>query len=276
MTFAIIAMATILPAACASVRSAASAGEKMLRIDGLRVSDGGSGGVPVVFHHGLGSDLEAWRGQLDHLRASRRAIAFDARGHGESDAAPDGTYTIGALAEDLDRVVVALGLAKFWLVGHSMAGAVLSAYAGKHPEKLAGLIYVDAVGDITLASTDLRTYFHKHDADMTPERLQSDYREMLGPRAKPETRRRVLAAARRMKLPAFAALRASMAEAPAAQLVARFSGPKYAVEEATGGMLSLAASKLPGVRRITVSDVSHWLMLDDPEALDAVLDQVLK
>src|SRR6266542_3653455 len=76
----------------------------------LRVSDGGAGGVPVVFVHGLGADLETWRAQLEHVRAARRAIAYDQRGHGESDRARDGVYTIAALADDLDHVARALAL----------------------------------------------------------------------------------------------------------------------------------------------------------------------
>ena len=42
----------------------------------LRFEDGGphDGPAPVVLHHGLGADLEVWRGQLAHLRKARRAI----------------------------------------------------------------------------------------------------------------------------------------------------------------------------------------------------------
>jgi len=175
----------------------------MTRIDGLHISDGGSGGVPVVFLHGLGSDLTAWRGQLDHLRATRRAIAFDLRGHGESEPAKDGVYTVDKLTGDLEAVVSQLGLTRFWLVGHSMSGAVLSTYAGRHPEKLAGLIYIDAVGDMTTTPSEIREYFRKHDAGLTPPQLQETYGEMLAPRAKPGTRKEVLATAARMDLRAF-------------------------------------------------------------------------
>src|SRR5712671_7337227 len=111
----------------------------------LRVSDGGEGGVPVVLVHGLGSELETWRPVLDRLRRSRRAIAYDQRGHGQSD--PAGEYSIAALAGDLARVVDELGLPRFWLAGHSFSGTVVSAYAADHSDKLAGVVYVDAVGD---------------------------------------------------------------------------------------------------------------------------------
>src|SRR5947209_20342670 len=98
----------------------------------LNISDGGGGAaIPVVLHHGLGADLHVWDAALAHLRGSRRAVAFDARGHGLSPKAPD--YTVELLAQDLDEVVQGLGIDRFWLVGHSLAGGVISAYAGMKP-----------------------------------------------------------------------------------------------------------------------------------------------
>lgn len=234
---------------------------------GLHVDDGGEGGVPVVLHHGLGADLEVWREQIGHLRRSRRVLAFDMRGHGRSPRAPE--YTVGALVSDLEEVTAALP--RFWLVGHSLAGVVLTDFAGRHPERLHGLVYVDALGDSSNPPPDLRDYFRAHDAGMTPERLQEAYREMLGPLARPRTREQVLQSAARMDLPAFAALRASMLEVAPPR---HFHGPKFAID-AEGSENPRMASHLPGVRRRTIPGVSHWLMLDDPAALNLALDQVL-
>lgn len=238
----------------------------------LHVDDGGTGGVPVVLHHGLGADLHVWDAALAHLRKSRRAVAFDMRGHGRSPRATE--YTVEALAQDLDEVVTGLGLERFWLVGHSFAGVVLSAYAGMKPQKLEGLVYVDAVGDFTRAPAALREAFRRNDAGMTPERLQHEYGEMLGAKAKLDTRVRVLESAARMDLPAFAALRASMSEVPAEALLTRFRGPRRAIR-ADGDEFPFSSSKLPGVTTRKIPDVSHWLMLDDPAAFNAALDEVL-
>ncbi|MCA1829334.1 MAG: alpha/beta fold hydrolase [Myxococcales bacterium] len=247
----------------------------MTRIDGLHVSDGGSGGVPVVFLHGLGSDASCWDAQLAHFRQSRRGVAYDQRGHGESDRARE--YTIASLTDDLDRVTSDLGLTRFWLVGHSFSGLILSSYAGRHPEKLAGLVYVDAVGDLSGFPREVKDRFRKLDEGMTPQRLQEEYGKMLGPKAKPETRRQVLASAARLDLPEFASLRGQMGDFQAKEAVARFSGPKYAIEAEGAEENPWTASRLPGVqRRPSIPGVSHWLMLDDPAALNAALDEVLK
>jgi len=252
-----------------------AAGERVRFVQGgagrLRVSDGGEGGVPVVLVHGLGSELETWRPVLDRLRRSRRAIAYDQRGHGQSEAA--GEYSIAALAGDLARVVEELGLPRFWLAGHSFSGTVVSAYAAEHPEKLAGVVYVDAVGDASRG--EMKEYFRQHDAGMTPERLQAAYGEMLGPKARPATRSAVLASAARMDLKAFAALRSDMGNFDGLSAARKYGGPRLAVE-ADGEDNAFRASHLPGTKRIAIPGVSHWLMLDDPQGTARAFEEVLR
>jgi pimeloyl-ACP methyl ester carboxylesterase len=237
-------------------------------MQGLHVDDGGRGGVPVVLHHGLGADLEVWRAQIEHLRGTRRVLAFDMRGHGRSPRAPE--YTVAGCVEDL--IEVTKGLPRFWLVGHSFGGTILTELASRHPERLHGLVYVDAVGDASDPPAEIREYFRSRDADMTPARLQEAYEEMLGPLARPRTREHILRAAARMHLPAFAALRASMLEVGPP---VHFPGPKFAVE-AAGMENPRSGSKLPGAKLRTIANVSHWLMLDAPGALNEILDEVLR
>jgi hypothetical protein len=89
----LVAAALLACAAHHGGAGAPPAAERFTWVEGkagrLRVSDGGAGGIPVVLVHGLGSDLAVWRAQLDHLRAGRRAIAYDQRGHGRSEKARD-------------------------------------------------------------------------------------------------------------------------------------------------------------------------------------------
>lgn len=240
----------------------------------LHLDDGGHGGVPVVLLHSLGGDLHLWDETLAHLRTSRRAVAYDYRGHGRSPRSSE--YTVDALARDLDEVATALGLDRFWLVGHSFSGVVLSAYAGLQPRKLAGLVYVDAVGDFTRAPAAMREQFRKQAEGATAEMLQAAFDGMLGPAARLDTRLRVLEAVARMDLPAFAALRASMSELPAEAMLTRFRGPRRAID-VEGNDFPFRASKMPGVEKsLSIANVSHWLMLDDPKAFNAALDRTLE
>jgi pimeloyl-ACP methyl ester carboxylesterase len=243
----------------------------------LRVSDGGTGEPALVLVHGLGSDLEVWRAQLDRLRSSRRVVAYDQRGHGGSTPPRDGVYTIAALADDLDAVVRGLGLRRVVLVGHSMSGAVLSAWAGDHPAQVAGLVYVDAVGDFhefPRAELDAASEADRAFLDDPPSRHRT-YQEMLGDRARPATRAAVLASVDRLDPAAFAALRRSLFAFEVGARLDAVAAPRVAIE-AEGSDFPIMASKvIPGARRVVLPGVSHWLMLDDPEAFGRALDEAL-
>ena len=97
----------------------------------------------VVFLHGFCLSRASWARQIDDLLGrygdSTRIIAYDHRGHGDSSAAPMGTYRIDRLAADLDEVLAALDVtAPLTLVGHSMGAMAIrqamtigaKAYAG--------------------------------------------------------------------------------------------------------------------------------------------------
>jgi pimeloyl-ACP methyl ester carboxylesterase len=242
------------------------------RINGLRVIDVGSGSVPVVFLHGGCGDAETWRAQIDHLRGSHRVVAYDQRGHGASERAD--RYTLDLLADDVDALAGALRLGRFWLVGHSMSGAVLLTYAGKHPEKLAGLVFVDAVGDFSNAPPEMKKWFADPGPGFGVPQMQSMFGEMLGDKAKPSTREAVLASVAKCDPRAFVQLREELIARSTAPGLARFTGPKFAVD-AEGPDNPFLASSLPGVKRKVMANVSHWLMLDDPAATNAALDEVL-
>jgi pimeloyl-ACP methyl ester carboxylesterase len=95
----------------------------------------------------MAGNTAQWSAQLGHLRRARRAIALDIRGHGRSDPPKDGDYSLTGMAADIGAVVEKLNLKKIVLVGHSMGGGVALAYAGAHPDRVAGLLLLDPVGD---------------------------------------------------------------------------------------------------------------------------------
>jgi pimeloyl-ACP methyl ester carboxylesterase len=110
----------------------------------LRGSAAGEG-TPIVLCHGLtASRRYVIHGSRALERAGHRVITYDARGHGESDPAPDGqSYGYPELIGDLRRVVEAeVGDERFLLGGHSMGAHTAVGYALAHPERLSGLVIV--------------------------------------------------------------------------------------------------------------------------------------
>jgi pimeloyl-ACP methyl ester carboxylesterase len=105
-------------------------------------------GTPIVLCHGITATRRyVLHGSRMLERAGFRVITYDARGHGESDPAPEGEgYGYPRLVDDLERVVAAqVGAEKFLLAGHSMGAHTAVAYALRHSERLAGLVVIGPV-----------------------------------------------------------------------------------------------------------------------------------
>jgi 3-oxoadipate enol-lactonase len=114
-------------------------------------------GPPVVLCHGITATRRyVLHGSRALERAGHRVVAYDARGHGESDPAPPGQgYGYPWLVGDLERVLAAeVGEGRFLLAGHSMGAHTAVAYALAHPQRLAGLAVIGPVytGEVSAES----------------------------------------------------------------------------------------------------------------------------
>lgn len=107
-------------------------------------------GPPLVLCHGITATRRyVVHGSRALERAGHAVVSYDARGHGESDPAPEGRgYGYPELVADLEAVVASeLGEEPFVLAGHSMGAHTGVAYALQHPERLAGLIAIGPAYD---------------------------------------------------------------------------------------------------------------------------------
>ena len=103
---------------------------------------GGGAATPIIFLHGVGSDKSVWRPQLDHFGRSRRAIAFDYPGYGDSDPAPEDT-TRDDYAAAILSAMRALGVERAHICGLSLGGVVAIAMHDVAPDACASLILAD-------------------------------------------------------------------------------------------------------------------------------------
>src|SRR5207247_5392242 len=120
---------------------------RYLPVDGTRIRYLDTGhGPPVVFLHGLGASMYAWRKNLAAVAAAGfRVIAFDNRGFGLSDK-PPAPYDNAACARLAIAFMDSLGLPDAVLVGHSMGGAIAAEVAIEHPQRVRGLVLVGSAG----------------------------------------------------------------------------------------------------------------------------------
>ncbi len=112
----------------------------------LEVLDWGGSGPPVILLAGLGYDAHVFDAFAQKLTEKHHMYGITRRGFGASSAPePDSqNYTAARLGEDVLAVMNALHLEKPVLIGHSIAGEELSYIGANDPEKIAGLVYLDA------------------------------------------------------------------------------------------------------------------------------------
>ncbi len=105
---------------------------------------GNPDGPLIVLQHGGGQTRHAWKDVGETLgKVGYHAIAIDARGHGDSDWAPDGVYGQDIMVEDLICVLAALGQSRAVLVGASMGGGTSLVAAGEDRLDATALVLVD-------------------------------------------------------------------------------------------------------------------------------------
>jgi pimeloyl-ACP methyl ester carboxylesterase len=232
-----------------------------------------SGVLPVVFVHSLAGNSGHWAVQLKHLRRDRRAIAFDLRGHGRSDPPRNGDYTIQAMAGDVAALADSLGLDRFVLVGHSLGGGVALTYAGAHPDRIAGLLLVDPIGDATqIPAAEAQAFL---------EGIESNYEDMIrkywisiaGPDS--AVREHLLADLR--ATPREAVLRSlqSVMRFDPGPALARYQGPKLSIVTPHNDQTFSLHRLGKGFPYRMVQETGHWIHLDKPDEFNRMLEEFL-
>ncbi len=101
---------------------------------------------PLVLVHGGRDQMRSWDRVAARLAKTYRVIAFDLRGHGQSDWVSDGGYGVMDHVYDLTSLVDLLELERFTLVGHSLGGNIALRFAGMFPERIEKLVAIEGLG----------------------------------------------------------------------------------------------------------------------------------
>ena len=106
-------------------------------------------GVPLVVVHGFSAEGILYAQTLSRLvDLGFKVIAVDTAGHGGTLGLPTGAQSLASYAELLGRVLDHLGMKRMVLAGHTMGGRLVTELAAAQPDRVIGLILLDAiVGD---------------------------------------------------------------------------------------------------------------------------------
>jgi aminoacrylate hydrolase len=130
-------------------------------------------GFPVFLVTGLGGLGSFWREQVPVFSRCYEVITHDHRGVGQSDR-DRGAYTVDRMADDVLKLMDALGVEKGHVVGHSTGGAIAQTLALVAPERLASIV-------IAASWTRADAYFRRHFA------MRKDVLSKIGPEAYVQT-----------------------------------------------------------------------------------------
>jgi pimeloyl-ACP methyl ester carboxylesterase len=250
-------------------------------------------GVPLLLLHGFGNEAHIWDEFAPLVAPHYRTIAVDLRGHGDSAHDPERRYDYQSHVRDLEAVTVALGIDRLVLVGHSLGGRISTLFAASHPERMAGLVLVDAGPDldargVSRISTDVERSIDRTFASLAEceNALAHAY-----PAAQPAAiarmarhgmRRREDGRYERKTDPAYNAARGELTAAAAEALekktakelweaLARIPCPALVVRGAASDVLDpdtaerMAEEVLPDARLAIVPRAGHSVMTDNPE-----------
>jgi 3-oxoadipate enol-lactonase len=115
-------------------------------------------GEPVLFMHGIGGNRRNWHSQIPAFAKYFKAIAWDARGYGDSDDY-EGALNFNAYADDAVRVLDHFSIDKVDLCGLSMGGRIAMDFAARYPDRLKSLVLCDTHKGFSGLSPEARAAF---------------------------------------------------------------------------------------------------------------------
>lgn len=115
--------------------------------DGRRlrtVTGGGASGPLVVFEAGMSAPAASWVHTQREVSTRTRTLSYDRAGYGGSDVDTH-DRTLERIVDDLTALLDGVGETQpAVLVGHSWGGPIIRLFADRHPDRVAGLVFVDA------------------------------------------------------------------------------------------------------------------------------------
>jgi 3-oxoadipate enol-lactonase len=233
----------------------------------------------LTMSHSLACDLHMWDEEAKRLSGRYKVLRYDTRGHGKT-SAPAGAYTLELLADDLQALLLALGVRSTHFVGLSMGGMIGQTHALKYPGTFSSL---------TLCDTTSR--YPAEAAGMWADRIKTVQTQGMEPlvvptlgrwftegfrKTRPEVVEKVAGMIRSTPVAGYAGCCHAI---PRINLTARLKEivcPSLVIvgREDAGTPVAMAEEiqrALPGSKLVVIPDASHLSNLEQPDAFNRAL-----
>ena len=97
----------------------------------------------LILVHGLGLSMRTWDDFIPALRRRYQVVIYDLCGHGHSDL-PQKTPSLSVLSDQLDALLISLGIDRAHIIGFSLGGMINRRFAMDHREKVASLAILNS------------------------------------------------------------------------------------------------------------------------------------
>ncbi|HEY1929404.1 MAG TPA: alpha/beta fold hydrolase [Caulobacteraceae bacterium] len=234
----------------------------------------GSGPV-ILLTHGYSATSQMWAGQVDALSKNHTLVAWDMRGHGQSDYPEDaGAYSEAETVADMAAILDAVGAREAVIGGLSLGGYMSLAFHLVHPQRTRALLIVDTGPGYK--SDEAREGWNRN-ALATADRYE---REGLGNLARGSVEMRtsrhrdaagLARAARGMLTQKDARVISSLPSisVPAIVVVGANDTPFLAASD-------YMTAKIPGAQKVVIPDAGHAANIDQPTAFNAAIVDFLQ
>jgi pimeloyl-ACP methyl ester carboxylesterase len=241
---------------------------------GLRIHYEAHGrGPAILLTHGYGATSKMWGPQVGGLAKAFRLIAWDIRGHGESDSPDDpAAYSEEATVEDMAAVLDACGVERAAVGGLSLGGYLSLAFHLRHPERVRALMLFDTGPGYR--NEEGRRQWNEL-AERYARALASKGLAALSGSA--ETRSSVHRSAEGLALAARGIL--AQRDARVIESLASIRVPTLVLwgerDERFVKPGEYMAQKIPGATRVVIPEAGHAANLDQPERFNAAVGSFL-
>ena len=239
--------------------------------------ESGGGGIPVAFLHGVGSDKSVWAPQLAHFGRSRRAVAFDYPGYGDSDPAPEET-TRDDYAKAILAAMDSLDIERAHVCGLSLGGVIAIGLHSLAADRCASLILADSFA----MHPDGHGIYERSLAGSTNLRAMAEARVdfLLAAGALDDVRAEVVETMSRIDAAAYRIGAEAVWLADQRKRAAAIDVPTLVIvgeeDRATPPELSKQlADLIPGARLESIAGAGHISNLERPAEFDRIVEEFI-